>query len=104
MFITTIRYTKNLIYRKYHTVPINLNKKRKMGNALDGISKKLQDKPSLHLPGQTLKLATTTNGIIDAFVTYLYQFLNAIVIPIKIINDRKFYTHSYQTSYVFKSK
>lgn len=70
---------------------------------LDKLSEKLQEKPTLHLPGQCIKITATTTGMIDAFINSLYQILNAIAIPVKIVSDRKFCTHSYQSSFVFKS-
>ena len=80
-------------------------KSYEVGNdLLDYISYNVgQYKPTIALATQCMDIPAPERDVIHAIVDFAYATLGILIHPFKAINDKKFCTHVYQTSFVFSS-
>ncbi len=76
----------------------------KFSELLDYLSKNAgNESPSLHLVTQCMNLPIPDRDVIHALLANLWGFISLVTVPVKLVNDRKFCTHVYETAHVFRS-
>lgn len=60
-------------------------------------------KPTYQLVFDRLEIPTKEQGIIEDLLNIVYGVASLVVKPIKYLNDKKFCTHTYETSRIFRT-
>jgi hypothetical protein len=107
---TKIQYCKdNGAEKVFKEVIDNICQRRKA--AYDSINEFLDfmsvnaclEKPTLHLVTICLNMPVPDRDIIQALLTNLWRLVSLITIPAKLLSDKKFCTHAYETSFIFQN-